>query len=143
MIVYLDTSAYIKLFIAESGSDLVRETVAQADVLASHIIAYAEMRAAFASIVRSGRLTARNMNVVKRRFERHWAKVLRFAPDEPAIRRAGAFAERFALRGYDSVHLSSAFVLKTQAAMPLSFACFDAALNRAAARLGLDVMARA
>ncbi len=117
--------------------------MAQADVLASHIIAYAEMRAAFASIVRSGRLTARNMNVVKRRFERHWAKVLRFAPDEPAIRRAGAFAERFALRGYDSVHLSSAFVLKTQAAMPLSFACFDAALNRAAARLGLDVMARA
>ena len=139
MILYLDTSAYIKLFIDESGSDSVRETVERADVLASHIIAYAEMRAAFASIVRAGRITAREMKSVKRRFDRHWTKVLRFAPDETAVRRAGAFAERFALRGYDSVHLASAFLLKGQTAMPLAFACFDVALNRAAARLGLIV----
>ena len=143
MILYLDTSAYIKLFVAESGSDSVRETVEQADVLATHIIAYAEMSAAFASILRSGRLTTRETNSVKRRFERHWKKVLRFTPDETAIRRAGNFAERFGLRGYDSVHLVSAFLLKKQAATPLTFACFDAPLDRAAARLGLRVMANA
>lgn len=143
MILYLDTSAYIKLFIAESGSDLVRESVEQADVLAAHIIAYAEMRAAFGSILRSHRLSSREMTLVKRRFERHWKKVLRFAPDEAAIRRAGNFAERFGLRGYDSVHLVSAFLLKKQAAAPLEFACFDAPLNKAATRLGLRAIAHA
>jgi predicted nucleic acid-binding protein len=143
LILYLDASAYIKLFIAESGSDLVRKAVDQADVLATHVIAYAEMRAAFGSILRSGRWSEREMTLVKQRFERHWRKVLRFAPDETAIRRAGNFAERFGLRGYDSVHLVSAFLLKKQAATPLEFACFDAPLNKAAARLGLRAIARA
>ncbi len=143
MILYLDTSAYIKLFVAESGSDLVRKAGERADVLATHIIAYAEMRAAFGSILRSGRLSSREMSLVKRRFERHWRKVLRFAPDETAIRRAGNFAERFGLRGYDSVHLVSAYLLRKQAATPLEFACFDAELNKAAARLKIRLMRRA
>ncbi|MGH9958520.1 MAG: type II toxin-antitoxin system VapC family toxin [Pyrinomonadaceae bacterium] len=143
MILYLDTSAYIKLFVAESGSDSVRETVEQADVLATHIVAYAEMRAAFASILRSGRLSARETNSVKRRFERHWKKVLRFTPDETAIRRAGNFAERFGLKGYDSVHLACAVSLREQSSMRVQFACFDSPLNKAAVRLGFKVVTSA
>lgn len=45
MILYLDTSALVKLYVRERGSVSVRALVEQADVVASSVIAYAEARA--------------------------------------------------------------------------------------------------
>ena len=55
------------------------------------------------------------------------------------IARAGDYADVFALRGYDSVQLASAFELQRLSGTPVSFACFDARLNAAARVLGLSV----
>ena len=112
----------------------------QAEVVASHMIAYAEMRSALGRLQREDRLTAKDAASIKRGFERHWKSVLRVIPEERAIRQAGTFAERFALKGYDSVHLACAFLLRKQSAMPLRFACFDTSLTKAATRLGLKTV---
>ncbi|WP_347257902.1 PIN domain-containing protein [Methylocaldum sp.] len=48
MIVYLDTSALVKLFVKEVRSDRVRQAVSRARVVATHVIAYVETCAAFA-----------------------------------------------------------------------------------------------
>ena len=48
MILYLDTSAIVKLYADETGSDQVWAAVAEAKLCATHLIAYAETRAAFA-----------------------------------------------------------------------------------------------
>ena len=48
MILYLDTSAFLKLYLEESRSDAVRGLVARAAAIYTHLIAYAEMRAALA-----------------------------------------------------------------------------------------------
>lgn len=118
----------------------MQNAAAQAEVLASHVIAYAEMRAAIGRMRREDRLTGNDAASVKRRFERHWKSVLRFIPEEPAIRQTGSFAERFGLKGYDGVHLACAFLLHKQSSMPLQFACFDFPLNKAALRLGFQVV---
>ena len=48
------------------------------------------------------------------------------------VETAGRFADAFALRGYDSVQLAAAHVLKGSTARPLIFASYDRRLNQAA-----------
>jgi predicted nucleic acid-binding protein len=48
VILYLDTSALVKIYVEEPKSAVVRENVKQAEGIATSRIAYAEARAAFA-----------------------------------------------------------------------------------------------
>ena len=54
MILYLDTSALVKLYADEPGSGLVRDAVRNAQLTVCHLIAYVETRAAFAKKRRMG-----------------------------------------------------------------------------------------
>jgi len=73
---YLDTSSLVKVFVEEAGSDDVRELVAQATVVATSTVAYAETRAALARLRRSGDLSAAALGAVKRHFESQWSAFL-------------------------------------------------------------------
>ncbi len=140
MILYLDTSAYVRLYVREEGHELIWQASQKAQQIAAHLIAYAEMRATLAKILRMGRLTKAEVTSIKKLFESDWHKTLHIAPDERMIRRAGDLAERFALRGYDSVHLAAAESLVVDHRHPVHFASFDDSLNEAAARLGLQTL---
>ena len=54
MILYLDTSALVKLYVQEPGTDAVKAWVAEAEAAATSWVAYAETRAAFARARREG-----------------------------------------------------------------------------------------
>jgi len=56
--------------------------------------------------------------------------------DDRTVRRAGEFAETYGLRGFDAIHLASAEVLQ-EVVGPITFACFDADLSRAASSCGM------
>ena len=140
MTLYLDTSSIVKLYVDETGTDRVQHLVEAADVVVTSVVAYAEMRAALAKILRMDRLTKPEVTSIKKLFESDWDKTLRIAPDERIIRRAGDLAERYGLRGYDSVHLAAAESLVIDQRHPVHFASFDDSLNEAAARLGLQTL---
>ena len=53
---------------------------------------------------------------------------------------AGDYADTFALRGYDSVQLASAQILKAGASEAFCFACFDTRLQKAASVLGMQTL---
>lgn len=57
MILYLDTSAYLKLYVQEAESDRLRTVVGEA-FICTHAICYAEMRAGLARAQRMRRLSA-------------------------------------------------------------------------------------
>ncbi|HHH13920.1 MAG TPA: hypothetical protein ENJ98_06750 [Thiolapillus brandeum] len=57
------------------------------------------------------------------------------------VTRACLYAEAFALRAYDSVHLAAAKLLAERAEEPVCFACYDRKLNQAAEVLGLKLLA--
>jgi predicted nucleic acid-binding protein len=130
--VYLDTSSLVKLFVAEAGSDDVRELVSRAAVVATSIVAYPETRAALARLRRSGGLTAAGFATAKRDFEAQWPSLLALEVTGPLGREAGALAERYALRGFDALHLAS-FVEVARRAGPAEtrFSSFDDRLNQA------------
>ena len=80
-------------------------------------------------------------NRCKRDFERDWELISAIMPDERMLRHAGDLAERFELRGYDSVHLAAAESLRVGAGVPfLCFASFDDHLNQAAVQLGFQLL---
>lgn len=144
MILYLDTSAFVRLYIEEDDHDAILDSTRKATLVATHLIAYAEMRAALAKMRRMKRITVAELNKIKRSFERDWQNAVHVHPTELLIRRAGELAEQHALRGYDSVHLAAAEILAhTSTPLPLIFAGFDAALNGAARKMGLVLLSDA
>ena len=142
MIVYLDTSALLKLYLTEDGSRQVRDAVSTAALACTHLIAYAEVRAALARAVRMGRLDEDERMRQVRAFDADWAALHAIAVDEPLVQRAGEHAERLGLRGYDSVHLAAAERAFDGAGRPAGFilAAFDSDLCRGADALGIPVM---
>ncbi len=142
MILYLDTSAYVRAYVREAGHDLIWNAAQSALEIATHLITYAEMRAALARMKRMGRLVEAEIGSIKERFEQDWRITLKIAPTEAMIRRAGDLAERFGLRGYDSVHLAAAESLRVEQGTDLlRFASFDRLLNQSAEELGLRLLA--
>ncbi len=133
MTLYLDTSSLFKLYVEESGSDDVRHELAEADTVATSGVSYPEARAAFARLRRDGRLTPATLRVVKRDFDADWS---RFAIVEPTValcRAAGELAERYGLRGCDSIQLATFLeVAREDVRSETRFSSFDRALNRAA-----------
>jgi predicted nucleic acid-binding protein len=141
VILYLDTSAYVRLYVREPGHDQVWNAAQGAARVASHLIAYAEMRAALARMRRMNRLAGAQVNSIRKTFEEDWRETLRITPTEAMVLRAGDLADRFGLGGYDSVHLAAAESLRSGRRTDLvSFASFDRLLNRAAQEIGLPVL---
>lgn len=137
---YLDTSAWMKLYVPEAESASVERMIAQSAICASHQITYVEMRAAFAKAWRMGRIDQAQKNTAVAGFETDWRTCKVLDATEQIIRRAGDHADRFGLRGYDSVHLAAAEAISLLLMPePLTFVCFDDRLNDAAKALGLTL----
>lgn len=135
MTLYLDTSSLVKLYVAESGSDGVRAHVRRATIVATSMIAYPETRAALARRRRERAFRPAAFAAAKRTFEDDWPKYLAVQVTDALCREAASLAERYALRGYDSVHLASFIEVARHAGIPdTEFSSFDDRLNGAARR---------
>ncbi len=134
MILYLDTSALVKLYVAETGTDAVATAVERATALVTVRITYAEARAAFAQHARAKGLGAGMLRRVVRHLDEEWGQYSIVEVTDALVRRAGVLAERHRLRGYEAVQLSAAVDLRAAGAADVAFASFDARLNQAARR---------
>jgi predicted nucleic acid-binding protein len=139
MIVYLDTSSLVKLYVEEIGSPEVRAWIDQATAVATSRIAYAEARAAFARKAREASLQNETHAHIIADFERDWENYFIIEISEGIVRLAGALAEHHGLRGFDALHLASALSLRGKTKLPVAFSCFDKALSQAAEVEGLLV----
>ena len=136
MTLYLDTSSAIKLYVLEAGSDVVHELVRDAAVVATSAITYAETRAALARLRRERALTIRKFIAAKREFEEQWPSFMTLDATDALCRMAGELAERYRLRGFDSVHLATfAEVARRAGPRETRFSSFDDRLNQAAQTL--------
>lgn len=136
MIVYLDTSAVVKLVVEEPGSDLAARLWDAADVRITSLVTYAEARAALAAARRDRRTTAGASAAAAVQLEARWSECTKVGVSEPLVHDAGNLADAERLRGYDAVHLASA--LRADA-RDLIVATWDTALGDAATRMGLTV----
>lgn len=133
MIVYLDTSSLIKLYVEESGSAEVENLVREASLVCTSVIAYPEARSALARLGREGALTTEEQVLTKSALNEDWPHYLAVDVTPAIWQAAGDLAEKHAIRGFDSLHLASfLFLASEDLGETIRFSSFDDRLNTAA-----------
>lgn len=72
MILYLDTSSLIKLYIEEPGTPEVERQFDEASLVCTSVVAYAEARSALARLCREGSLPPEEHTRTKANLEQNW-----------------------------------------------------------------------
>ena len=137
---YLDTSALVKRFVREKGSERVTRMILVDGPVATSKIAYAEVYAALARRSRERALTRRGYATALRNFRRDWKAYIRVDLHDDVLRRARSLVRRHPLRAYDAVHLATAPDLKAAVGAPVTLVAADGSLLEAAVREHLNVV---
>ena len=140
MILYLDTSALIKLYVSEPGTDAVRQWVSEAKVVSTSRVADVEARAGVARKYREGKFSVGEYRSILKDLERDWRDYLVVEVSEEVVALGGDLTDRHPLRGFDAIHLASALFLKAKVQSEVFFSCFDLKLGNAAEAEGLGVL---
>jgi predicted nucleic acid-binding protein len=133
VILYLDTSSLLKLYLDESGTEEVQSRLQRADVVATSVIAYPESHAALARRHREGTLTKSEFKTVVEKFRDTWPRFLAVILSAPVYVRAGTLAVTHGLRGMDGIHLASCVELLGDGDR-VEFLAHDLRLMRAATK---------
>ena len=137
MILFCDTSALVKLYVHEDGTDdMVRETAAS-DLIAVCRIASVEIMSAMARRSREWLQESATITRARSRVVADWQHYLTLDLTQELVELAGEYADAFALRAYDSVQLAAVQTLNRELPGEVRFACFDGRLVKAARVLGI------
>lgn len=142
---YLDTSAAVKLYLVEIGSDWLRQllvTDPMPGIFSSYLLRV-ELWSAFARRRREDNVTVQEYSQLQSWFAEHQQSLYRLVPlNETIIQQACQLIERHPLRSYDAVHLATALILNQRLAesgVNLVFLSADNRLTQAGLAEGLAV----
>lgn len=136
-VIYLDTSALLKIYVQERGSGEIATWVDSAKIVATAIITYAEMAAALAKIKRMQWISSDEADAAWQKFVKEYPTLTNIEVTESIILLAGNLAWDYGLRGYDSVHLAAALYWQEQAGEDIQMVTFDKQLWEIAKKVGL------
>jgi predicted nucleic acid-binding protein len=142
MIIYLDTSAFVKLVIDEDGADLARRWFDEASLATSSVITFPEACSALARRTSREAAGGGRLDDWLSELDARWTRTARVRVDE---RVAGRLAVAHSLRGMDAVHLGAAIAVRERAlarsrAAIVTVAAFDRRLLEAAEREGFATL---
>lgn len=136
--IYWDSSALIKKYLREEGSDVVHRRLKADSVVITSQIAYAEVHATFARKLREKAFSTRIHQKICRLFDADWKAMIIVRMDDVLLPVIRDLLVRHPLRSADSIHLASAVHVSERARhSSLSFACADEKLLEAAIKEGL------
>ncbi|MBN1944139.1 MAG: type II toxin-antitoxin system VapC family toxin [Bradymonadales bacterium] len=137
MILFLDTSALVKLYVTEEGSTRVREQLAGCEQAAISRVAYPEARAALARRHREGGVTAEELRTAVEALDRDLGAFVVVEMSQRVAQMAGDLAEKHGLRGFDAIHLASAIELYLLTGSRILFLSHDTRQLEAARQEGM------
>ena len=145
MIVYLDTSAFVKLVVDEPGDADARAWFHTARTAFSSVVTYAEACAAVGRRARVDQPDEARLRAWVAEIDDRWRRTVTIPV---AARRAGQLALVHRLRGMDAVQLAAAVTLRDRLcagatggpAADVAFAAFDRRLLEAAEREGFATL---
>ena len=138
--IYVDSSAIVKRYYDEPGSEHFRARWSTAERVFTSRVAYAEVHAALARKRRDGELSPKAFTTATRAFEAEWPAYDQVLVDETTLGPVRRLVRRYPLRGFDAIHLGAALWLRKQIATPIEFWVSDERLESAARRERLTVV---
>jgi predicted nucleic acid-binding protein len=140
MNLYIDTSALIKRYVNEVGSDDVRAWIRSADLKATGLITRAELCVGINRLLRMKNLIPEEYTYALDEFRKDWDSYQRLPITEAIVARADLLTCQYQLRGYDAIHLACALTWQDLLGAPVSLATFDKELIDAAQNSGLETL---
>jgi len=137
LILYVDTSALVKLYAEEEGTGVVEQALDEAELATTSVVAYVEARAALARKAREGVFSPEEHQEAIVALDEDWETFEKLEATWGIVRVAGDLAERHALRGFDATHLASALLIRAATSVgaevdEVRFLSFDSDLMKAA-----------
>ncbi len=131
MICYIDSSALVKRYIDETGSDQVRILVAADNRI---VVSWLAMPEVLSAVVRRGKGTQSEEEMKRFREQLHsdFERFLVVDVSDSAVLETERLILRHGLRGADSIHLSTALWAARTLAAPVLFVASDRELLEAA-----------
>jgi predicted nucleic acid-binding protein len=140
MNLYFDTSALIKRYINEPGTENVRAWIRAANNMATGLLTRAETTAGLTRLQNRGIITQEDYGQALEQFRLDWSSYYRIAINEELIARADFLACQHGLRGYDAVHLAAALIWQEALMLPVTLATYDQNLASAGRNSGLNIL---
>ncbi len=140
MNLYFDTSALVKRYIKEAGSEKVREWLRSAEHKATGLITRAELSAGINRLLRMKYILSVDYVNALNEFRIDWESYNRIPITEQLVARADLLACEYSLRGYDAIHLACALTWQDLLGTQVSLASFDKELLDAAQKTGMEVL---
>jgi predicted nucleic acid-binding protein len=137
---YFDTSAFIKAFLIEAGTDNVQHLLLHDGIPATATITYTEMYSGFSRTRREGGLTAIQYETICKEFESFWPSSLQISLTLSVLTLSRDLITRHPLRAFDAIHLASALHIQEELKEPMRIIAADGRLLQAAAAEQLAVL---
>jgi len=140
-VLYLDSSALVKLYVLEKGSASLEARLRTEDTLFSSILTYAEIHAVLARKLREKAYSRLDFGRASRQFVNGWLfAITKIDLESNVVEGVRRLLFRFPLTGADAVHLATALWIRDKqrltskgtTASELVFAAADKQLLRAA-----------
>lgn len=139
MIVYFDSSALVKRYLAEAESAAVNNLFAEATICGTSLISRTEVSAAIAKAARLNWFPQSVAQRAVRAFRLQWPSLVGIEVSETVVIDADKMAWDYGLRSYDAVHLASARLWQEGLGERVTMVTFDQALWAAAQKASLEV----
>jgi predicted nucleic acid-binding protein len=144
---FFDTSALVKRYVTEAGSNWVRAAAnrGSGNVVFIAQITPVEVVSAFARRERDGSIATRTSKAMHLLLNRHVTREYEvIGLSNAVVRQAQTLLGQYILRGFDAIQLASALEIQTRLAAanrpPLVFVCSDTRLLQAATQSGLQTV---
>jgi predicted nucleic acid-binding protein len=130
--IYLDSSALVKRYIRENGTEALQSIMSGAAELITSKLTYAEIWSAFMRKFREGGLEKNSLDEAADRFDKDWDHFFVVDFHDELLGTIKKLITRHALKAADAVHLSSALWIANETKSNLTFIASDSGLLKAA-----------
>jgi len=139
MMLYVDSSALVKKYVEETGSDRVLKLMARSGFVVTSKLAYPELLAGLSRKKREKGITEKDHRDALADFESDWNAFLIIEFQDELLAVIKQLTMKHALKGADLVHLASALWIQKAAKEKVTFVASDIQLLRAAKAEKLEV----
>lgn len=140
MMLYVDSSALVKKYVEEPGSDRVLKLLAQSGMAVTSKLAYPELLAGLGRKRREKGITEKDYRDALVDFESDWNAFLIIEFQDELLAVIKLLTMKHALKGADLVHLASALWIQKAAKEKVDFVASDIQLLRAAKAEKLEII---